>query len=631
MNSANEKALFLGPQSENRKFFKDMLDWMIDDHLQWRKLFHPDDSLLITDSDVQKQDFQATLQQTKAALVELAGKLQRSSVPWFSPRYLGHMTADTLLAANLGYMLTLLYNPNNVAYEASPATTALEIEVGKQLATLLGYHPDRCWGHITSGGTVANYEGLWVARNLKSIPSAAKLVMPELVKGCDDWELKNFNTGKTLALIDQLKGTGKWEIILQQSVRGSGVKANDLGKVLVPQSKHYSWVKAADILGIGQQNLIDIKVKNNYRVDIDQLKKTIDELAKKRIPILALIGVVGSTEEGAVDEIHDIIKLRQQCEKQGIAFYLHLDAAFGGYARCLFIGENNRFLDFEHVRHALMSENISPSSSHWPSREVYEAYRAMPEADSITIDPHKLGYVPYATGAVVFQDKRILDLISYFASYVFEKDESNPLLLGSYILEGSKAGATVAATWMAHQVVPLNLTGYGKIIGAAIEGAQKFYLSLLSAPPLEFRDKNFIVYPLAAPDLNIVDFAFNEASNKSLAAMNSLNRKIYELCSYKAGPVYDSDFITSKTELRQQEYGDTPLSFLAKFDIPAQEWRHIKKVFVLRSCVMTPYLASNTTYEKYWFNFIRTMWKNLKKIYAETPVNDDVRKRTKEN
>jgi glutamate/tyrosine decarboxylase-like PLP-dependent enzyme len=424
-------------------------------------------------------------------------------------------------------------------------------------------------------------------------------------------------------LIEQIKQSGKWETVLQQSIRGTGVKPNDIGKVLVPQSKHYSWVKAMDVLGLGQQNLINIKVNDNYRLDIVHLKQTFDDLVNKRIPILAVIGVVGSTEEGAVDEIHEIINLRHQYEKQGLAFYLHLDAAFGGYARSLFLDKDNLFLDLKDLRPALQGENILQTASHWPSQDVYHAFKAMSEADSITIDPHKLGYVPYATGAVVFKDKRVLDLISYFASYVFEKDESNPLLLGSYIMEGSKAGATVAAAWLAHRVVPLNKTGYGKIIGAAIEGAQKFYLSLLSAPPLEFRDKNFIVYPLSAPDLNMVDFAFNEASNKNLAAMNALNRKIYELCSYKSGPVYDSDFITSKTELTQQEYGDTPLSFLAKFDIPAAEWHREKKVFVLRSCVMTPYLASNITYEKYWFNFIRTMWKNLKKTYSKILVNDN--------
>lgn len=55
-------------------------------------------------------------------------------------------------------------------------------------------------------------------------------------------------------------------------------------------------------------------------------------------------------------------------------------------------------------------------------------------------------------------------------------------MLGAYILEGSKAGATAAAVWTAHRVLPLNVTGYGQLIGASIEAAQRFR---------EFRSSDF--------------------------------------------------------------------------------------------------------------------------------------------
>ena len=42
-------------------------------------------------------------------------------------------------------------------------------------------------------------------------------------------------------------------------------------------------------------------------------------------------------------------------------------------------------------------------------------------------------------------------------------------------MEGSKAGATAASVWAAHHVLPLNVTGYGKLMGASIEGAHRFY------------------------------------------------------------------------------------------------------------------------------------------------------------
>jgi tyrosine decarboxylase len=603
----NVNALFLGPKSENYDFFKEMLTYLMDDHAQWRRHFHPDDAPVVTAAEQARPDFTATLQKTREALIDLAGNLQLSSTPWFSPRYLGHMNADTLIAANLGYMLTLLYNPNNCAFEGSPATTALEIEVGRQLATLMGYDPQRAWGHVTSGGTVANYEALWLARNLKSIPLAIRACRPDLVADLDDWRLLNLPTGAILDLAERAKAEGCFDEVRRRSVRGAGMAGMGLGKVLVPQSKHYSWTKAVDIFGIGQDNLIPIPVRENYRMDVAALAARIDALIAARTPILAVVAVVGTTEEGAVDEIHEIVRLREAYAAQGVSFYLHIDAAYGGYARALFLDGDDRFLDFAEVGRQHEARGVRHADDGWLTREVYEAFKAMPRADSITVDPHKLGYVPYAAGAIVAGDRRIIELISYFAAYVFEKSDDNPMLLGSYIMEGSKAGAAVAAVWMAHRVVPLNMAGYGRIIGYSIEGAYRFYRSLLETAPLAVAGRRFEVLPLARPDINIVDYAFHEIGNDSLEAMNRLNQAIYEQCSYKCGPLYCNDFITSKTSLTGEEYGDTPRAFAARLGIAGGQWERLESVYVLRSCILTPYLMNHTTYGEYWGNFMQAM------------------------
>ncbi|MDA8124355.1 MAG: pyridoxal-dependent decarboxylase [Deltaproteobacteria bacterium] len=607
----NVNALFLGPKSENYPFFKEMLDYLMDDHADWRRHFHPQDQPIVDQQEQDRPDFLATHQKTREALIELAGNLQLCSTPWFSPRYLGHMNADTLIAANLGFMLTLLYNPNNCAYEGSPATTALEIEVGRQLAKLMGYDPSASWGHITSGGTVANYEGLWLARNLKSIPLAIRACRPELTAGLDEWQLLNLTTAEILALADRAKTAGAFDEVRRRSVRGEGMRNMGLGKVLVPQSKHYSWTKAVDILGIGQENLICVPVQDDYRLDIAALTGIIDGLVARQIPILAVIGVVGTTEEGAVDEIQRIVRLRERYEKEGVSFYLHIDAAYGGYARALFLDGEDRFMDCDEVHRQHAAQGVIHGDTDWLTQEVYEAFRALPEADSITVDPHKLGYVPYAAGAIVAKDRRIIDLISYFAAYVFEKSDDNPMLLGSYIMEGSKAGAAVAAVWMAHRVVPLNVTGYGRIIGASIEGAYRFYRSLLAQQPLAVGGRQFEVIPLARPDINIVDYAFHEKGNPSLEAMNRLNQALYVQCSYKSGPVYVNDFITSKTALTAEEYGETPRAYVEKFGIAAAEWDRLESVYVLRSCFLTPYLTRHTTYDACWQNFRQAMERAL--------------------
>lgn len=611
MEKINVDALFLGPKSENQKFFRETLNFLMEEHIYWRRDFHPEDEPMISLNEQHAEDFEATLDRTSNALLELSSKLKFSSMPWFSSRYLGHMNSDTLMAANLAYMATILYNPNNCAYEASAATTAMEIEVGKQFARMLGYDPEKAWGHITTDGTIANYEGLWVARNLKSAPLAIKEVRPEMVAGMDDWQLLNLPPGKILDLVSNAKEAGALEAVREQSVRGTGMERGKLGKLLVPQSKHYSWTKAVDILGIGQENVVYVQVKDNYRMDVRHLKENIDRLVAEKTPILGVVAVVGTTEEGAVDEVHEIVRLREEYEKKGVSFYLHIDAAYGGYARTIFLDEDDHFMGFNDLKKALHEQGVVHKEVDWPSNDVYEAYRAIPEADSITIDPHKMGYVPYAAGGVVMKDKRVLDLISYFAAYVFEKTEDNPMLLGSYIMEGSKAGATAAAVWTAHKVIPLNVTGYGKIIGRSVEGAARFYHSLLSAGTLDVEDRKFRVAPLTRPDFNIVDFAFNEEGNASLKAMDEVNQKVYDRCSYKSGPVYSDSWITSKTNLSFDNYGDAPRAFVAKLGIPADEWDRVKNVYVLRSCVLTPYLTRGATYTGYWNNFMNTMQKTL--------------------
>ena len=58
----------------------------------------------------------------------------------------------------------------------------MEEEVGMDFSHLCGYGNEG-WGHLTAGGTPANMEGLWYARNFKSMPLAFAKVIPEVVKG----------------------------------------------------------------------------------------------------------------------------------------------------------------------------------------------------------------------------------------------------------------------------------------------------------------------------------------------------------------------------------------------------------------------------------------------------------------
>ena len=497
-------ALFLGPKSENGDFFKDVLINCVNDHLYWRKDFHPEDDPIISYMEKEQPSYKEIQDKTRRVLDSLSSKLRETSAPWHSPRYLGHMNSEILLSSILGYITAMFYNCNNCAYEGSPATTPLEIEVGMDLAKLLGFDANKAWGHVTCDGTIANMEGLWYARNISSLPFAVKKLKPELVAGKSDWQLSNMRVDEILDLAGKLQDI--WKEVRNNSVTGLGVDEKQLGKWIVPQTKHYSWVKAADVMGIGLQNVIDIQVDDHYRMDIDVLEKTINGLIEKQIPVLGVVAVIGTTEEGAVDHLDKVVALREKFEKEkGVSFYIHADAAYGGYGQAIFVDENGKFMDYDVCVKRLHDDGLIDKDINWPTTDIYNAYKALAKVDSITIDPHKMGYVPYACGGIAIKDKRMVDFISFFAAYVFEAGVMSPMLVGSYILEGSKAGASVAAVWVAHQLIPLNVTGYGRIIGASVNGAHKFYNLINKTKTLEINGKKVRFEALTDPDFNIVD------------------------------------------------------------------------------------------------------------------------------
>jgi glutamate/tyrosine decarboxylase-like PLP-dependent enzyme len=77
--------------------------------------------------------------------------------------FAAHMVAPPHPAALLGYFATMLFNPNNHDVRHGAATLAMEREVVEQFVAMLGL-PAGVSGHLTSGGSVANLDGLWSAR-----------------------------------------------------------------------------------------------------------------------------------------------------------------------------------------------------------------------------------------------------------------------------------------------------------------------------------------------------------------------------------------------------------------------------------------------------------------------------------
>ena len=192
---------------------------------------------------------------------------------------------DLSMPALFGYFMTMIYNPNNVSIEASPITTVAEMTVGDDLCKMFGYNTDPektdlplAWGHVVCGGSVANLESVWVARNLKFYPLSIRLAMnrdgplyfiadsfkvepcagsEKLFKDLSTWELLNLKPRTILDIPERLYSQyyispAFLDSVLKQYGIQSTSKTsleNAFGireiKYFVSNTRHYSWPKAA--------------------------------------------------------------------------------------------------------------------------------------------------------------------------------------------------------------------------------------------------------------------------------------------------------------------------------------------------------------------------------------------------
>ena len=105
-----------------------------------------------------------------AALLEEMGRRMADNYPYFHPSYAGQMLKPPHPVAVSAYLMAMLVNPNNHALDGGPATARMEREAVAALGVMFHY-PAELLGHLTSSGTIANLEALFVARELR--PGAA--------------------------------------------------------------------------------------------------------------------------------------------------------------------------------------------------------------------------------------------------------------------------------------------------------------------------------------------------------------------------------------------------------------------------------------------------------------------------
>lgn len=119
----------------------------------WRSRFGEHDDAKLPDVD-----------KIRDILSDLETRLE-GNYPFHHPQYAGQMLKPPHPIAWLAYALTATINPNNHALDGGPPTSQMEKETVAQLAGMVGYE-DNWLGHLTSAGTIANLEALFVSREI---------------------------------------------------------------------------------------------------------------------------------------------------------------------------------------------------------------------------------------------------------------------------------------------------------------------------------------------------------------------------------------------------------------------------------------------------------------------------------
>ena len=529
------EALFLGTRGGNAKYLYDLLDLALNGNIQFRKHYFPADPDYIDAAVQDSQGFKDTMQMLAAEYFKITTQLKESGT-FFSMRTIGHMLWDTTMPGILGYFAALLYNQNNVAAEASPVTTLMEMHVGNELCKMLGYAVNPIgkkpgefqvppgqvtgWGHITCDGSVANLEGLWMARNLKFYAVAVRAAIQnddgfkniknfqvKLLNGTmvtlatlDDWTTLNLPIDEVLSIPTNIASqynidpTTVSNIIANYTVQNVGL--HDMLRKYLPTissspvsmcsaTRHYSWPKNAAILGIGDDNMLNIPVDLNARMIVSKLSESLNDCLARKIPVMNVVVIIGTTEESSVDPLKDILALRDQFRKQGMEFAIHCDAAWGGYFKTMLNSTDQSnaayFTQLDEEKMAALPM----------SKYVTDQYKVLQLADSITIDPHKSGYVPYPAGGLCYRNSAMRNLVSFTAPVVYHGGVDPTV--GVYGVEGSKPGAAAAAVYFSHKVIRPNMDGYGKLSGECFFNAKRLYAALVC---LNIEKLPFFVVPL---------------------------------------------------------------------------------------------------------------------------------------
>lgn len=232
-------------------------------------------------------------------------------------------------------------------------------------------------GWVHGGGNVAGLVGEMLAAGLNAncggrdhAPIAVERQIVEWLRdrlGFPETTGGLFVTGTSMANLLAL-----W--VARTAVLGQHVRTEGLGpagasafRAYASAGAHCCIAQAMDLAGFGTQALRIIPVDSAYRMDVDLLRQAIDDDRRAGLTPAFVVGSAGTVDTGAIDPLDAIADL---CREQGLWF--HVDGAYGALAA--------------------FSKMLAPRLS------------GLERADSVALDFHKWGQVPYDAGFILVRD-----------------------------------------------------------------------------------------------------------------------------------------------------------------------------------------------------------------------------------
>ena len=243
----------------------------------------------------------------------------------------------------------------------------------------------------------------------------------------------------------------------------------------------HTWIhKAADMIGIGTDSIRWVLADKNFRMDTEALREQIKADRKAGELPFCVIGAAGSITTGAIDPLHEIAKI---CREEDLWF--HVDGAYGGFAAML------------------------PDAS--------SDLRALSEADSVAVDPHKWLYAPLEAGCALVRDpENLRKAFAYHPPYYhFGVEAINYLDFGPQNSRGFRA----LKVWLALQHV--GRKGYEQMLSDDIQLSKELYQFVSERPELEA-----LTQSLSITTFRYVPVDLKSRSEKTEKYLNLLNKEL---------------------------------------------------------------------------------------------------------